>query len=162
MTVYCPTAPTLISINGDDYIQYPVGTDVEVLPVSLTYSFLWAATRYNGSFNDCSRWANYLRFYRPNNTTCTITVSDPSLLNVQTMVNTLGGNQWTIDNCKPLGNNETGFSFQTGYFYPISCGGEESQVSVRYNGIEQFTAGQQHNAIGSVTVSAYRLKIITP
>jgi len=162
MTVYCPNAPTLVSTNGDDYIQYPVGTDVEVLPISLTYSFLWAATRYNGSYEDCSRWTNYLRYYRPNNTIGTIAVSNPNLLNVQTMVDTLGGNQWIFNTCKPLGSNESGFSFRTGDFYPVSCGGSESQVSVRYNGIEQFTAGQQYNAVGSVTVSAYRLKITTP
>lgn len=159
MTIFCPNALTLVSINGGDYTKYPPGTDVEVLPVTLNYSFLWAATRWRG-YVDCSGWTNYLRYRNKNNAVGTISSWESTHLGAATMIQRLG-EKWIIDNCKPLDYGETGFSFVLGDFYPI-CSGSESQVSVRYNQIEQFKAGQEANAVYSTSVSAYRLKITIP
>ena len=159
MTVYCPTQPTLLSVNGGDYVEYPAGTDIRVTPVTLQYSLMYAWTRWNGSFYDCSTYTQYLRYWRGSLGTRAWTL--PNLESISQLVAREGGAKWVFDNCVPI--NGSGFSYQLGtLFYNDGCGRQESQVKIFYNGSLLESAGQVETSTSIYSVQAYKLEIITP
>ena len=162
MTVYCPTAPTLISVDAGDYVQYPVGTDVEVLPVSLIYPLACFYNNYNpstGAWNaGFFRWivwgwngSGVVDLYNSNGTNVG---SSFALSQVS--------DQQLYDSCIQL-TSGSGFNFvQTNSFSPNGI--PTGLFRLYYNGVDAigYEAGGNSRSTSSRSVSAYRLKITTP
>jgi hypothetical protein len=161
MIIYCPSLPTLVSINEGDYVEYPAGTDVRVTPVTLTYNFFvthfheywsgqcnthWTTLGVKSKLND-----NFFFLYTIK-TGSPPTVEETFLANIDSI----------LENGYP-GSLNLSVSRRGGYV--SYCGnGNYSQWDNYLNGVQttwQYPSGYDMY-VGSYSINVYDLLIITP
>ena len=166
MTTPCPcgeATATNISTNGEDFVEYPCGTEVEVISVTASYSFFYAYNSYNPAIGGWqSGFYRSLLFGWKGGLVDLRSASGGSVTTGQALLDQLTDRE-IFDSCESLASGSSGFSFaDLGGFSP---GGIPTRfINVFYNGVNAFgyTAGLNGSAALSRSMQLYRLKITTP
>jgi hypothetical protein len=152
-----------VSTNGGDYIQYPPGTDVEVLPVTLSYQLLYGYSAYNAVLgrDDCSKDVSFeaLQGVAKNGGLGIGYVTGlGTAIGIDALLEQLGGNQWLFDTMKPNATVDYRFNY-----YWNQCNKQVSDITLILDGqLQSSSTSLRGISIVSRTINAFRLKITTP
>jgi hypothetical protein len=162
MVVYCPNLPTLLSVNGEDYVEYPKGTDIIVTPVTLQYQFLYGYSAYNANTgrDDCSKDVSFEAIQGVSingGLGYGFVTGMGNAIGISALIEFLGGDQWFIDTLKP--NVSVGYRFNNNW---TQCGKRVSDVTLILEGVLASNTSLRGISINTKIINAYRLNIATP
>ena len=163
MTVYCPTQPTLLSVNGGDYVEYPASTDITVTPVTLQYQFIYGYSSYNATLgsDDCSKDVSFEAIQGVSingGLGYGFVTGLGSAIGINQLLEFLGGDQWLITTLKP--NVPVSYQFNN---YWEQCGKQTASITLRLDGqLHSNSTSLRGIQIVTRPVNTYRIHITTP